>query len=136
MYLIQVRAHPNGNQFSLLAWLHSSSPLQLAVLLLGQAALFRPGQRGSPASGLPAYAGALWDVPGERHAHWDFCPGNHHTGAPSQRSAQHAHIYMLCVWFLYSILILGNSFVILRLENIPQNGTNEFNLHLGSRSLT
>lgn len=66
-----------------------SPPLQLAVLLLRQAALVGPGQRRSPASGLPAYARALRVVPGDRDAHWDFRPRNHHTGAPCQRSAQH-----------------------------------------------
>lgn len=85
------RAHLKGNQFDLLAVgfnlsLPPPPPLQPDVLLLGQAALARPGQRGSPASGLPAHAGALWDIPGVRYAHWDFCPGNHHTGASRQRA--------------------------------------------------
>lgn len=64
------------------AW---SPPPQLPLLLLRPAAVLRPGQRGSPAPGLPAHAGALWDVPRDRHAHGDVCPGNHHAGAPRQR---------------------------------------------------
>ncbi|CAF88021.1 unnamed protein product, partial [Tetraodon nigroviridis] len=58
-----------------------------AVLLLGQAAVFGPCQRRAPAAGLPAHAGALGDVPREPHAHRNLCPGNHHPGAPRQRSA-------------------------------------------------
>lgn len=78
-------------QISLLAgFILLLSPLQLAVLLLRQAALLGPGQRRSPASGLPAHAGAFWDISGDRHAHRDFCPGNHHAGAPRQRSS-HIH---------------------------------------------
>lgn len=61
--------------------------VQFAVLLLRQAALFRSGQCGPPAPGLSAHAGALRDVPGNRDAHWDVCPGNHRSGAPGQRSA-------------------------------------------------
>lgn len=60
--------------------------LQLAVLFLRQAALFRSGQCWSPAPGLPAHAGALRHISGDRHAHWDVCPGDYHTRAPCQRA--------------------------------------------------
>lgn len=81
------------------------SPVQLAVLLLREAALIRSGQRWSTAFGLPAHAGALWDVPRDGHAYWDFCAGNHHTSAPRQRSAQHTP-YMFVSWLptLWNIL--------------------------------
>ena len=59
---------------------------QPPVLLVGPAALSGPGQRGSPAAGLPADAGALGDVPWDGHAHGDVRPGNHHAVAPHQRS--------------------------------------------------
>lgn len=59
--------------------------LQRAVLLRRQAAVVGPGQRGPPAAGLSAHAGALGDLPGEPHPHWSLRPGDHHPGAPGQR---------------------------------------------------
>lgn len=69
-----------GNEHDLAA------PLQPSVLLLRQAALSGPGQRGAPETGLPARAAALWSAPGEQRAHERVCPGDHHAGASGQRS--------------------------------------------------
>lgn len=73
--------------------------LQPAVLFLRQAALFRSGQCWSPASGLPAHAGALRHISGDRHAHWDVCPGDYHTRAPCQRLVLHV-AHRACRYFL------------------------------------
>ena len=52
------------------------------MLLVRQTAVSGPGERGAPAPGLPAHAGALWDLPRELHAHRHLRPGDHHPGAP------------------------------------------------------
>lgn len=80
--------------------------LQLAVLFLRQAALFRSGQCWSPASGLPAHAGALRHISGDRHAHWDVCPGDYHTRAPCQRLVLHVAL-RTCWCFLTKQQNLG-----------------------------
>lgn len=80
--------------------------LQPAVLFLRQAALFRSGQCWSPASGLPAHAGALRHISGDRHAHWDVCPGDYHTRAPCQRLVLHV-AHRACRYFLTKQQKLG-----------------------------